>query len=450
MNDFSHWVIASKLTAVLLLVLANGFFVAAEFALVALRRSRVEQLVVEAHPVAQSLRRAVNHLDAYLAATQLGITMASLGLGWLGEPALAQLVEPLFERLLPERLAAIGSHTLSVVIAFTIITSLHIVLGELAPKSLALQRPEGTSIWVIRPLEFYLTIFRPAVQLLNSLGNLVLSLLGLQAGGEESVHSPDEIRLLVAASRQAGLVGLAEEQVVERVFRAGEQHIQAFITPRIDLIWLDIEDSIATLQRTIITSVYSYFPVCQGSVDNLLGFIRAKDFLAATVAEPLSRTKVMELLTPPLYVPEVMSVFNALEMFKQTGNRIAAVVDEYGVLQGLITLNDILEAIVGNIHTGDEPDEPQSIQCEDGSWLLDGSISVEEFQTILGIREPPEKERSRYQTLSGLIITRLGYIPKASQTLIFHNLQLEVMTMDRNRVKKVLVRSADPQAENPR
>lgn len=450
MNDFSHWVIASKLTAVLLLVLANGFFVAAEFALVALRRSRVEQLVVEAHPVAQSLRRAVNHLDAYLAATQLGITMASLGLGWLGEPALAQLVEPLFERLLPERLAAIGSHTLSVVIAFTIITSLHIVLGELAPKSLALQRPEGTSIWVIRPLEFYLTIFRPAVQLLNSLGNLVLSLLGLQAGGEESVHSPDEIRLLVAASRQAGLVGLAEEQVVERVFRAGEQHIQAFITPRIDLVWLDIEDSIATLQRTIVTSVYSYFPVCQGSVDNLLGFIRAKDFLAATVAEPLSRTKVMELLTPPLYVPEVMSVFNALEMFKQTGNRIAAVVDEYGVLQGLITLNDILEAIVGNIHTGDEPDEPQSIQCEDGSWLLDGSISVEEFQTILGIREPPEKERSRYQTLSGLIITRLGYIPKASQTLIFQNLQLEVMTMDRNRVKKVLVRSADPQAENPR
>jgi putative hemolysin len=203
-NPFSL-ITVSQLGGVLLLVLANGFFVAAEFALVAVRRSRVEQLVAEAHPAAKNLQRAVSHLDAYLAATQLGITMASLGLGWLGEPAIAHLLEPLLEEILPENIATVGSHTLSVVFAFTVMTSLHIVLGELAPKSLALQRPENTSLWVIKPLEIYLTIFRPAVQLLNSLGNLVLSWLGLQVGSEEAVHSPEEIRLLIAAVRQAWL-----------------------------------------------------------------------------------------------------------------------------------------------------------------------------------------------------------------------------------------------------
>lgn len=441
MDEFSGLLIASQLVAVVFLVLANGFFVAAEFALVSVRRSRVEQLVAEGHPAAKALQRAVVHLDAYLAATQLGITMASLGLGWAGEPAIAHLIEPTLEQVLPEQIAAIGSHTISVVIAFTIITALHIVLGELAPKSLALQRPESTSLWVIHLLELYLAIFRPAVSVLNNLGNLVLKLLGLRAGSEEAVvHSPQELRLLIAASRQAGLVGLAEEQFVERVFRLGEQRIRAFMTPRVDLVWLDIEDPIATLQHTIVTSVYSYFPVCQGDVDNLLGFVKAKDFLAAHAAAPVSLLKLRDLLTAPLYFPEVMNAFNALEMFKQTGNRIAVVVDEYGVLQGLVTLNDVLEAIVGDIHTGDEPSEPQAIQSDDGSWLLDGSLPIEEFQEIFGIRELPDGERSRYQTLGGLVITRLGSIPTVSQGFEWHNLRIEVIAMHRNRVKKILVK----------
>lgn len=444
--DDPSLLIAIQLIAVVFLVLANGFFVAAEFALVSMRRSRVEQLVAESHPAAAALEQAVIHLDAYLAATQLGITMASLGLGWAGEPAIGHLIEPIFEQVLPERIAAIGSHTLSVVIAFTIITSLHIVLGELAPKSLAIQRPESTSLWVIRPLDLYLSIFRPAVQVLNNLGNLVLKLLGLRAGSEESVVlTSEEIRLLIAASRQAGLVGLAEEQVVERVFRLGEQHIRAIMTPRVDMVWLDIEKPIATLQQTIINSVYSYFPVCQGGVDNLLGFVRAKDFLASTAAAPMTLTTLRKLLTLPLYVPEVMNAFNALEMFRQTGNRIAVVVDEYGVLQGVVTLNDVLEAIVGDIHTGNEPTEPQAIQSEDGSWVIDGNLPIEEFQKIFGIRELPDGERLRYQTLGGLVVTRLGSIPTVYQYFEWHNLRIEVIAMTRNRVKKILVQPIDTQ-----
>jgi len=214
MTDNSSLLVAIRLFAVVLLVLANGFFVAAEFALVGVRPSRVEQLISEGHHRAKVLQRAVHHLDTYLAATQLGITMASLGLGWIGEPALAVLIRPILEYILPEKWVGVGSHTLGVIIAFTIITSLHIVLGELAPKSLALQRPEQLALFTIRLLEFYLTIFRPVIYAMNYLGNGVLSLFGLQATGEKLVHSPEELRLLVSASREAGLLEEAQEDVL--------------------------------------------------------------------------------------------------------------------------------------------------------------------------------------------------------------------------------------------
>jgi len=441
MEHASGWSIARSLAAVMLLVLANGFFVAAEFALVAVRRSRVDQLVAEGKPLARKLQRAVSHLDSYLAATQLGVTMSSLGLGWLGEPAISQLVEPVLSQILPGTLGGLGSRTLSILIAFTIMTCLHIVLGELAPKSLALQQPEGTSLFVIQPLEAYLSVFRPAVTVLNNLGNWVLHLMGLQTGsGEQLVHSPAEIRLLVSASRQAGLLGEAEEDVVERVFRLGVQRINALMTPRVDMIWLDAEDPIREIQTTIVTSVYSHFPICQGNVDELLGFVKAKEVLAASLTEPLTLTKLMQLITPPLYVPEVMTAFNGLEIFKQSGQHVAAVVDEYGAIQGLVTLNDILEAIVGDIRTGDEPAEPQSVQGEDGSWLLDGLLPIEEFQDIFGIRELPGGEESLYQTLGGLVLTHLGHVPKVGESFAWQNLQIQVMGMNRNRVARVLVK----------
>jgi putative hemolysin len=441
MEHASGGVIAGELLAVLLLVLANGFFVAAEFALVAVRRSRVDQLVAEGRPLARKLQRAVNHLDSYLAATQLGVTMSSLGLGWLGEPAISQLVEPALAKILPSSIAVLGSHTLSIIVAFTIMTCLHIVLGELAPKSLALQQPESTSLFVIQPLEAYLAVFRPAVTVLNNLGNLVLRLMGLETGnGEQLVHSPAEIRLLVSASRQAGLLGEAEEDVVERVFRLGVQRINALMTPRVDMIWLDAEDPIREIQTTIITSVYSHFPICQGTVDELLGFVTAKEVLAASLTEPLTLAKLMHLVTPPLYVPEVMTAFNGLEIFKQSGRHVAAVVDEYGAIQGLVTLNDILEAIVGDIHTGDEPAEPQAVQGEDGSWLLDGRMLIEEFQDIFDIRDLPIGEEALYQTLGGLVLTHLGHVPKVGESFGWQNLHIQVMAMNRNRVSKVRVK----------
>lgn len=405
MNDSSSLLIGGKLIAVVIMVLANGFFVAAEFALVSMRRSRVEQLMAEGHPRAKALQRAVTNLDTYLAATQLGITMASLGLGWLGEPAIAELIEPAFH-FLPENLAWFGSHTISVAIAFAIITALHIVLGELAPKSLALQRPEATAVRVVNPLELYLAIFRPAIYLLNNLGNFVLVRLGLQAGsGEESIHSPDELRILISASREAGLVGEMEEDVVERLFRAGEQRVNAFMTTRKEIFWLDIEEPPHKLQQKIIDSVYSRFLVCQGSIDNPLGFVGAKEFLAACLASP--SPDLTALLTSVLYIPENTPALNGLGLFKKSGSYLAVVVDEYGVIQGLVTLNDLLEAIVGDIHTGNEPDEQQAVQGEDGSWVLDGMLPIEEFKDLLNIRKLPGEEEDDYQTVGGFVTTQL-------------------------------------------
>lgn len=444
MEESSGFIIGIELLAVVILVMANGFFVAAEFALVAIRRSRVDQLVEENYPRAKNLQRAVISLDAYLAATQLGVTMSSLGLGWLGEPAIAHLIEPTFQEILPENVAAFGAHTLSVVIAFTIITALHIVLGELAPKSLALQRPERTSLFVIRPLEIYLAIFRPAVLVLNNLGNLILRLLGLESGsGEVLVHSPEEIKLLVSASRQAGLLGEAEEDVVERIFSLGERRVSAFMTPRLELVWLDIEESIQHLQETVITSVYSHFPVCRDGIDQLLGFVRAKDFLAASVVEPLTATRLIGLITHPIYIPDSIKALSALEIFKQSGSHIAAVVDEYGVVQGAVSLNDLLEAIVGDIHTGDEPLDIQAIRCEDGSWLLDGLLPIEEFLDIFHIREFPDEDEGQYATLGGLVLSHLGHIPVVSESFQWQHLQIRVMRMDANRIDKVLVIPGD-------
>lgn len=445
MNSPLTWLTAGKLLSVIFLVLANGFFVAAEFALVALRRSRVEQLVIQAHPRAKALQRAVNNLDAYLAATQLGVTISSLGLGWLGEPAIAVLVEPALHWL-PKSLSQTSAHTLSVVIAFTIITSLHIVLGELAPKSLALQRTERTAFAVINLLELYLVIFRPAVQALNSLGNFVLKLIGLEPGSsEELLHSTEELKLLVAASHEAGLLGEAEQDVVERVFSIGNRQVSAFMTPRTEMVWLDIDEPLSTIRNQVVESIHSFFPVGQQSIDNLLGMVQTKEFLTQN---PTQAIELQALLKPLLYVPESMKALNLLELFKKSATHLALIVDEYGVTQGLVTITDIVEAIVGDIPTSEELADPDVVQREDGSWLLDGLLPIDELKEILDIRKLLSGAGVNYQTLGGFVVNQLGHIPLIAEHFEWAGLRFEVVSMDGNRVDKVLVVPMQTEKDN--
>jgi len=267
------------IVAVILLVGANGFFVAAEFALVSVRRSRVAELVQARRVNSKALQKAVDNLDANLAATQVGITISSLALGWVGEPALAHLIEPLLT-CLPGGWAATGSHTIAVVIAFVIITTLHIVLGELAPKSLALQRSEGTSLAVVRPLGAFLFFFKPAIYILNGLGNLILRAVGLKPGaGEGTFHSAHELKMLVAESHGAGLLLEAQQQLVERVFNIGDKRISGIMTPRIEVEWIDADDSPEEILATVRKCPHEQLLVGRGSIDEPVGMVLKKDLL---------------------------------------------------------------------------------------------------------------------------------------------------------------------------
>jgi putative hemolysin len=300
---------------------------------------------------------------------------------------------------------------------------------------------------VVSPLEWYLRLFRPAIYALNNLGNLLLRFLGLQpAGGEAFIHSPEELKFVVAASRQAGLLSEVEEDMVEEVLGLRDRRVGAFMTPRTEIVWIDLDDPPDENRRKMGDSGRSRFPVCQGGLDNVLGVVFAKDLLARGLAgEPLD---LKSSVRDPLFVPESVRALKVLELFKQSGTDIAMVTDEYGGIQGLITLKDILEAIVGEIPSVDEPPDPQVVRRADGSWLLDGMLPVDEVKEVLAMAGPPEPEGT-YHTLGGFVMAHLGRIPSTGDRFEWGGLQFEVVDMDGHRVDKVLVAPASPTPPDP-
>lgn len=421
--------------AVLLLVAANGFFVAAEFSLVAVRRSRVTELVNAGRHNASALKRAVDNLDANLAATQLGITISSLALGWVGEPALAHLIEPLLSAL-PGPLATVGSHAFAVAISFIIITTLHIVLGELAPKSLALQRSETTALWVVRPLGLFLLLLRPAIIGLNGLGNLVLRLCGLRPGtGEGSLHSPDELKLLVAASQEAGLLHQAQQEVVDRVFNIGNRRIADIMTPRRDVNWIDADDSPEEMLRTIRECRHEQLLVGRGDVDEPLGMILKKDLLEQVLDG--KALDPMAVIRQPVTVHEGTAIFRVLEQFKKAPVRLAIVIDEYGSLEGIVTQTDLLEAIAGDL-PGVEGEEADIVVREDGSLLIDGMMLAHDAFARLGFRSGSAE--GDFHTIAGFALFQLGHLPDAGETFDYEGWRFEIIDMDGKRIDKLLAR----------
>ena len=426
----NEWV---GILAVFLLVAANGFFVAAEFSLVAVRRSRVAELVAQGRGNARALLRTVDRLDASLAATQLGITLSSLALGWVGEPALAHLILPLLEGW-AGRFAGIGADVIAVAIAFSIITALHIVLGELAPKSLALQRSESTALWVVRPLNLFLFVFRPAIVVLNGLGNLVLRACGLRPGAsEDMLHSAEELKLLVSASQEAGLLLRTQQEVVERVFNIGDRRIGDIMTPRTDIVWIDVENDRDTILRTLRECRHEHIPVARGDIDELLGMITKRDLL-----DQLLDGRELDwqaALRTPLSIQESTSIFKVLERFRATPVRIAIVRNEYGGLEGIVTQADLLEAMVGHLPES-EGDVPDIVEREDGSLLIDGACSVFQMFERLGWRQPAE--RSSYHTAAGFVLDKLAHMPQVGEYFVYEGWRLEVVDTDGRRIDKLL------------
>jgi len=429
----SSWTNIIGILSILLLVAANGFFVASEFSLVAVRRSRVAQLVAAGRANAKALLKAINNLDANLAACQLGITISSLALGWLGEPALATLIEPYLVSLLGS-LAAAGAHAVAITIAFSIITILHIVLGELAPKSLALQRSEGTALWVVRPLNLFRRLLWPAIVSLNGLGNLVLRLCGLRPGtAEESLHSPEELKLLIAASQEGGLLQEAQQEVVERVLNIGDRRISDIMTPRVDVDWIDIDDDRVEILRSIRECRHEQLLVGKGSIDEPLGMILKRDLLGQVLdGGPLDP---MAVIRQPLVIHEAMRIFKVLEQFKKAPVRLATILNEYGDLEGIVTQTDLLEAIAGDVAEV-EGEEPDVVEREDGSLLIDGMMSAQDAFDRLDLRSRPTE--GGFHTIAGFMLRQLGHLPTIGEHFDYEGWRFEVVDLDGRRIDKVL------------
>lgn len=437
---------AGKLVAVLLLVMMNGFFVAAEFSLVGMRKSRVEELVAGGSATARVLQGAVGDLDASLASTQLGITLSSLALGWIGEPALAHLIEPLLQGL-PAATAA--SHAIAVAVAFALITTLHIVLGELAPKSLALQRTEATALAVVRPLSWFSALFRPAIRLLNGLGGLVLRLFGLQPKSEgDQLHSTEELKLLVAASREGGMLEGAQQEVVERAFDMTELKVTSIMTPRREVYWIDADTDPAAQMAALRGNRHEMALLCRGRMDTVLGVVRKQDLLDAHLdGQPLDPVAVTR---DPVVVHDGTTVLHVLELFRNQPVQMAVVVDEHATVRGVVTQTDLLEAMAGDIP--EDGEEAPVTEREDGSLLIDGAMPILQVVDRLGASKGALT--GEYQTLAGFCLRHFGGVPRQGDRFDWEGRRFEIVDIDGFRIDKVLVSpridaSSDPAKRRP-
>jgi CBS domain containing-hemolysin-like protein len=422
--------------AILALVLANGFFVATEFAVVAVRRSRIEELAREGHRGAHAARQVIGRLDAYIAACQLGITIASLGLGWIGEPALARAIQPLLAPLVG-RGAPTAAHAVAVGVAFAVITALHIIAGELAPKGLALQRPEATVLWVARPIRLFYAVFRWPITALNFLGNGLLRLVGLEpATGQEMVHSVEELRLLVTASQRAGVVEASEARIASRAFQLGDLTAGALMTPRTEIEALVVDTPFDAVVARAVASRYSQLLVYDGSLDNILGAVHVRDVFRAVVQG--GRPDLRQLLRPVLTVPETKRADVLLDEMRRAPTQVAVVVDEYGGTAGIVTLEDLVEGLVGRIEESSGGVAGQPRLEPDGALVLDGLTRLHEVEELTGLTID-DADRAAADTLSGLFMARLDRIPQVGDEIVLGERTLRVERLRGRRVAAVRV-----------
>ncbi len=423
--------IALGLLAVGVLVLLNAFFVAAEFALVSVRRTRIEELIAQGVKSASTVRKAIHNPDQFIAATQLGITLASLGLGWVGEPALSHLIDPVIAILpLPASWAATTSHTISAAIAFTVITFLHVVIGELAPKSIALQRPEETSLFVAGPTMIAETLFRPGIWALNGAGNAVLRALGFRlASGHEMAHSFEEIRMLVDASKTHGVLGESEHDMLSAIFDLRALTVRQVMVPRTEMITIQAGATLQQVLETLHESQYTKLPVFEKDPDHIVGILHMRDLVGGLASGDLS-APIRPYIRQALFLPESARIFNALRALREGRQHIAIVLDEYGGTGGLVTLEDILEKISGEVPDEFEQGSPEIVQVPDGSWLVSGLAQIEDVNAALGVDLIDEN----YDTIGGFVMGRLERIPVKGDQVQAGDIHFRVEQIDGMRI----------------
>lgn len=430
-----------KLALVLFLIFMNGFFVAAEFAVVKIRTSRLEMMIQEGNKRAKYARILTDHLDASLSVTQLGITLASLGLGWVGEPVVAQLILPF------THMAGLGDgagHTIALALAFSLITAMHIVLGELTPKSMAIQNVEKVVLGVALPMLIFHRIMYPFVWLLNHVANWVLRQLGFEPSSEgEAAHTEDEIRILMEESHKQGYIDKTELDFVDNVFDFSERSVREIMIPRTDMICLYLEDSLEENIQIALTKHPTRYPICGEDKDDIIGFLHIKDLLRSLYTG--HKPNLRSLARKTLVVPETMDVTMLLKMMQRERSQLAIVVDEYGGTAGMVTIEDIVEEIVGEIQ--DEFDHERPLVEKRGSrvYSLDAKLLLEEVSDILEI----EMEAENVDTIGGWLSAEVASPPRIGQQAAFGGNVFFVEEVDHVRITRVLVRlEQEPQKEH--
>jgi CBS domain containing-hemolysin-like protein len=437
MPDVSHLLLG--LLAIMTLVLANGFFVAAEFSLVTVRKTRIDQLIAEGSATARVVRRALADPDSYIAATQLGITMTSLGLGWIGEPALAAVIEPAFSAL-GDRVAAATAHSIAFTLAFAVITALHIVLGELAPKTVALQHPERTSLIVARPTDLFMRVFWPFIRLLNGMGRTVVRAFGLRGpSGHSLVHSEEELKMLVTASQEAGVIEEDEEQMLHRVFGFADLTAGQVMVPRTEMVAVSDDAPIDSLLQAVARGAHDRYPVYRKDFDNIVGVLHLADLvLVLARGGPVD---VAALAREAYTVPETMPADTLLGEMRARNTPLAIVIDEYGGTAGLVTFAGLMERIVGSL--GQDGSAGRITVLADGSALVDGLALVTDVNAQFGLHI----DEDVYNTLGGYVLGRLGRRARLGDRVEVERRTMRVEALDGLRVARVFI--SKPRPESP-
>lgn len=425
---------AFNLIMIAVLIAISGFFVASEFAIIRVRSSRIDQLVAEGNKQGAAARKVIDNLDEYLSACQLGITLTSLGLGWLGEPTVEHLLHPLFEEL---NVSPTLAGVLSFAIAFSVITFLHVVVGELAPKTLAIQKSEPVSLWTAQPLIWFYKIMYPFIWFLNSSARFVTKIFGLEPASEhELAHTEEELRLILSESYKSGEINQSEFNYVENIFEFDDRVAKEIMVPRKEVTVLDKTKSIAENLEIIKEEKYTRYPVIEGDKDHIVGMINMKEVFTDVVVHGIDKTKPMEkYVRPVIQVIESIAIHDLLLKMQKERIHMAVLVDEYGGTAGLVTVEDILEEIVGEIRDEFDADEVPMIQkLNEHQTLLDGKVLISEVNDMFGL----EIEDEDVDTIGGWVLTK-KYDLEQDDTIVLGYYQFRVKELDGHHVRWIEV-----------
>jgi CBS domain containing-hemolysin-like protein len=429
--DSDPFPLAVDLVLIFLLVFLNGFFVSVEFAMVKVRGTRIDTLVQEGNKRAKLASHLTGHLDAYLSACQLGITLASLGLGWIGEPTIAMMLRPLFHDL---GFAESWIHPVSFVVGFSLITILHIVLGELAPKTLAIRQSETVTLWAAAPLIAFRKLMSPFIWLLNGTANAILKLVGIEPANEiSSAHTEEEIRILMKESHKSGLIDNTELTLVDNIFEFAETNAREIMIPRTEMVCLYANHSFEHNKEIVLKEMHTRYPVCENDKDNIIGFVHIRDLLQASDD---GVRDIRRLVRPLTTVPESMPISSLLKLMQKKKTQIAILIDEYGGTSGLVTLEDIMEEIVGDIQDEFDEERPDLEKKDDYSYSISGMMLIEEVNSFFGL----DISTDDYDTIGGWMYSQIEIPPKKHQSVeLEEGFRLVVEETDNLRISRIQV-----------